>query len=313
MPARIETVRRQFDRRAARFARHDAVVREVERRLLARLDLMRIEPATIVDVGCGAGHSREALTARYPRARWVGVDLSARMLARHAAVTPRRGRWFGALRRPAAALVQADAAALPFADGWADLVVSNLMVHWHPAPHTVFPEWRRALRADGLLLFSCFGPDTLRQLRAAFAAAWPRSRPMPFVDMHDFGDMMVAAGFAGPVMDVELLTLTYGSPEQLLREVAALGGNPRDDRPEGLPGSRIARALVDALRAQRDSTGRLALTFEVAYGHGWSAPPRAARVAQVSVEHLRRTAASARRPSPSDQDSAPARPPQDTG
>jgi Methylase involved in ubiquinone/menaquinone biosynthesis len=299
VPARIETVRRQFDRRADRFARHDAIVREVERRLLERLDLMRLDPQWIVDVGCGAGRSRGLLQVRYPRAAWIGVDLSARMLSQHAGRGPRWARWLDALRRRSPPLVQAEAAALPLADGRADLVVSNLMVHWHPAPHSVFPEFRRVLRTDGLLLFSCFGPDTLAQLRSAFAAGWPQARPMPFVDMHDFGDMMVAAGFAGPVMDVETLQLTFGSAEQLMREVAALGGNPRADRPAALPGSRRARAVHDALQAQCDAQGRLALTFEVAYGHGWCAAPRSPRNASVPLQALRRSAASVRRPSPS--------------
>ncbi len=107
------------------------------------------------------------------------------------------------------------------------------MLHWHPEPHTVFPEWKRVLRVDGLLLFSCFGPDTLKELRLACRTALPSARPMPFIDMHDFGDMMVASGFANPVMDAEVLTLTYPSPRDLLREVRALGGNPRDDRVHG--------------------------------------------------------------------------------
>jgi SAM-dependent methyltransferase len=99
---------------------------------------------------------------------------------------------------------------MPLADDSVDLVLSNLMLHWHPQPHQVLPEWKRVLRADGLLMFSCFGPDTLKELRAAAADALPQARPMPFVDMHDFGDMMVASGFATPVMDVEA-DLTHSS------------------------------------------------------------------------------------------------------
>jgi malonyl-CoA O-methyltransferase len=283
MPARVQTVRRQFDLRAPRFGSHDALMREVERRLLERLSVIRITPARIVDVGCGAGHSRELLHARYPGAGWIGIDLSEAMLAQGA---NRRG-WSGILRnwgRAPAARICADAAALPLADEVADLVTSNLMVQWHPAPHTLFPEFRRVLRTDGLLLFSCLGPDTLKEMRAACAQALPQARPLPFVDMHDFGDMLVASGFAAPVMDVEVLRLTYPSPRALLRELRALGGNPRDDRPQGLPSTRQCRALLAALDAQRDAEGRIGVTVEVAYGHAWRPQPRPGRAAgQTSI------------------------------
>jgi len=285
IPARIDTVRRQFDRRAARFDRHDVIVREVGRRLIERLQVIRLDPRRIVDVGCGAGREREALLERYPRADWLGVDLSPAMLARAApaSVLSRLLPWRGSPARR----VCAEASALPLADGCADLLFSNLMLHWHPRPHTVFPEWLRVLRVGGLLLFSCFGPDTLTELRRACATAGVAARPMAFVDMHDFGDMMVAAGFATPVMDVETIRLTYPSPQALLREVAGLGGNPRDDRAPGLVSGRRARALLAALRERGDADGRIALSFEVAYGHAWKPQPRAAGQSTVPLDELR--------------------------
>lgn len=276
MPARVATVRQQFNRRAARYAAHDAVAREIERRLLDRLEVIRLAPSRIVDIGCGAGHSRALLRDRYPDAAWLGIDLSPAML-KLGAVGP---GWLARMRTIGAAptwRVSADAAALPLADRCAELVCSNLMLHWHPAPHTLFPEFLRVLRPDGLLLFSCFGPDTLKELRAACLQTLPRCRPLPFVDMHDFGDMMVASGFATPVMDVERLRLTYGSPSDLVREVRALGANPRDDRATGLPSTRQCRDLMAALGAQRDADGRVAVTIEVAYGHAWRPQPRPPR------------------------------------
>ena len=285
MPARLDTVRRQFDRRAARFARHEFIVREVGRRLIERLQFIRIEPQRVVDVGCGAGGTRKALLERYPRADWLGVDLSPAMLARAAPPT-----WLSRVllrRRPPAHLLCAEASALPLADGSADLLFSNLMLHWHPQPHTVFPEWLRVLRVGGLLLFSCFGPDTLKELRRAYAAAGIAARPLPLVDMHDFGDMMVAAGFATPVMDAETIRLTYASPQALLGEVAALGGNPRDDRAPGLVSGRRARALHAALRETADADGRIALSFEIAYGHAWKPQPRLRGQSTVPLDDLR--------------------------
>lgn len=285
MPARVQTVRRQFDRRAARFAAHDELIREVGRRLVERLQFIRLAPQRIVDVGCGVGGARDALAARFPQAQWLGFDISTEMLAQApppASLLSRLLPWRG-LR---AATVCAEASALPLAADSADLLFSNLMLHWHPQPHVVFPEWLRVLRVDGLLLFSCFGPDTLRELRLAFGEAGIAARPMSFVDMHDFGDMMVASGFATPVMDAEAIRLTYAEPRALLREVAALGGNPRDDRAGGLVSGARARALLGALARMRDAHGRITLTFEIAYGHAWK-PPRARGQSTVSLEQLR--------------------------
>jgi len=285
MPARVDTVRRQFDRRAARFGQHDYIVREVGRRLIERLQVIRLDPQRIVDVGCGAGGTKAALLQRYAQAHWLGVDLSPAMLALATPTSPlwQRLPW----RRPRAHVVCAEATALPIADGGVDLLFSNLMLHWHPQPHTVFPEWLRVLRVQGLLLFSCFGPDTLKELRHAYARAGIAARPMPFVDMHDFGDMMVASGFATPVMDAETIRLTYASPQALLREVAALGGNPCDDRAPGLVSGRRARALHAALHGMADAQGRIAVSFEIAYGHAWKPQPRVRGQATVPLENLR--------------------------
>ena len=284
--AREATVRRQFNTRAARFAQHDALVREVGRRLIERFDVIRFTPKQILDVGSGADGARGTLLERFAESEWIGVDSSLAML-RAAPALPWYRRWRDAAAGRRITHVCADALHLPLADASVDLVFSNLMLHWHPQPHTVFPEWRRVLATDGLLLFSCFGPDTLAELRAACERALPHAAPMPFVDMHDFGDMMVAAGFAGPVMDAETIRLTYPSPQALLREVAALGGNPRDDRGPGLVGGRRARALLAALGDQRDAQGRVSLTFEIAYGHAWKPVPRVRGQASVPLDDLR--------------------------
>jgi malonyl-CoA O-methyltransferase len=274
VPTRVATVQRQFDARAVRFADHAALPTEIARRMLERLDYIRLAPARVLDVGCGAGGTRPVLAARYPHADWVGIDVSERML--RAGPTPlspgaRVRRWFGGRRD---LRVVGDGGRLPLADDSVDLVLSNLMLHWHPQPHQVLPEWKRVLRVDGLLMFSCFGPDTLKELRAAALEALPQARPMPFVDMHDFGDMMVASGFETPVMDVEVLTLTFPTAESLLAEARALGGNPRSDRWPALPSTRQARTLLSTLEARRGADGRIPLTFEIAYGHAWKPRPK---------------------------------------
>jgi malonyl-CoA O-methyltransferase len=288
IPVRVTTVRRQFDRRASRFAERDFLVREVEQRTLERLDVIRLAPKRIVDIGCGVGGARAALMRRFTHAEWIGVDHSLGMIRQGARTvrggTARLSRWW---RGSHTHWIVAEASALPLADGCADLVFSNLMVHWHPTPHVLFPEWKRLLSTNGLLMFSCFGPDTITELRAAAISVLPRAAPMPFVDMHDFGDMLVAAGFATPVMDAERIRLTYATGSELLRDVAALGGNPRDDRIRSLASGRQARALIEALESRRDEDGRVALTFEVAYGHAWKPVARETGQTRLSVDNLR--------------------------
>ncbi|HYS12221.1 MAG TPA: methyltransferase domain-containing protein [Burkholderiaceae bacterium] len=286
-PMRWQTVRQQFDRRAARLTRHGFLLHEVAGRLADRLDYIRLAPRRIVDIGCGAGGSRALLAARFPAAHWIGVDLSLPMLQARETNRGLFGSWIDRIRSRGSARVCGEAAGLPFADGTFDLVFSNLMLHWHPTPHSVFPEWKRVLGVDGLLLFSCFGPDTLQELRAACAEALQESYPMPFIDMHDFGDMMVAAGFATPVMDVETIRLTYPSAHELIAEARALGGNPRDDRGRSIVSGARARALLAALERRRDHAGRIPLTFEVAYGHAWKPAPKSATETVISLDRLR--------------------------
>jgi malonyl-CoA O-methyltransferase len=288
IPARVATVRRQFDRRAARFAERDFLVREIGRRTLERLDVIRLTPKRVVDIGCGVGGARAALMERYAQADWIGIDHSLGMIRqgiRAANVGPARlARWWRGSR---VQWIVAEAGALSLADGCADLVFSNLMLHWHPTPHLLFPEWRRVLSTNGLLMFSCFGPDTIKELRAAVSSVLPHATPMSFVDMHDFGDMLVAAGFANPVMEAERIRLTYATAAELLRDVAGLGGNPRDDRMPGLVSGRQARALIDLLEGGRGDDGRIGLTFEVTYGHAWKPVARETGQTRISVDSLR--------------------------
>jgi malonyl-CoA O-methyltransferase len=158
---------------------------------------------------------------------------------------------------------------LPLATTSADLIWSNLALHWHPQPHRVFQEWRRVLRVDGLLMFSCFGPDTFRELREAWAGIDGAAHALPFVDMHDFGDMLVDAGFATPVMDMETITVTYADAGKLLADVRAWGGNPLASRASGLYGRDARARLRSALEAGRRDDGTLPLTFEIIYGHAF--------------------------------------------
>lgn len=251
-----------------------------------RLSLVRIAPRRILDAGCGEGADLSVLQSSYGEARVFGVDASPQMLAaardKQAAArsTFNRllGKWLpggaGLGLGSDAGLLCGDFAQLPFAINTLDLVWSNLALHWHPQPDRVFAEWRRVLSVDGLLMFSCFGPDTFKELRAAFATADEAPHVLPFVDMHDFGDMLINVGFSTPVMDMETITVTYESVDKLMADVRAWGGNPLATRARGLLGRARWRRVVQALEQSRRADGRIPLSFEIIYGHAFRPVPR---------------------------------------
>ncbi|SNS19694.1 malonyl-CoA O-methyltransferase [Noviherbaspirillum humi] len=270
----------------ARIAESGFLRREIAGRMHERLQLVKIAPAQVLDAGCGEGADLAPLHQHFPEARIIGIDGAQAMLAQaaaddaaaHSSLNRMLARWLPASMRGRGAaapdLVCADFGRLPLAPVSVDLIWSNLALHWHPQPDQVFAEWRRVLKVDGLLMFSCFGPDTLRELRSAMAAGGQGdARVLPFVDMHDFGDMLVNAGFSTPVMDMETLTVTYESVDKLIADVRALGGNPLATRMRGLLGRDAWRRSVDALESLRRE-GRMPLTFEVIYGHAFRPAPR---------------------------------------
>jgi malonyl-CoA O-methyltransferase len=262
--------------------------REIAERMHERLSLVKIVPQRVLDAGCGAGPDLGTLQKTYPAAQIVGIDASPAMLAGARTPAPALRSLNQMLSRlmPAKAgvdLLCGDFGSLPFGPNSIDLVWSNLALHWHPQPDRVFAEWRRVLRVDGLLMFSNFGPDTFKELRSAFAALDETPHTLPFVDMHDFGDQLVEAGFSTPVMDAERITVTYGTVAALLADVRAIGGNPLATRRRGLIGRAAWRRMVDALEAMRGADGKIGLTFEVIYGHAFRPVPKTTAAGEAIV------------------------------
>jgi malonyl-CoA O-methyltransferase len=265
-------VRRAFERAAEGYERSAALQREVGARLLAHLDPIRVAPARLLDLGSGPGAFFEPLAKRFAGAEIVAIDLAFNMLR---AAQRRMPWWRRALSARAPRLICADAESLPLRGSSAQLVFSNLALQWC-APAAVFAECARVLETGGLMLFSTFGPDTLKELRDAFATVDGGAHVNSFVDMHDLGDGLVQAGFADPVMEMEMLTLEYASVEAIARELKAIGGhNALPGRARGLSGRhRWARMVEHYERLRRE--GSLPATFEVIYGHAWKGAPRRA-------------------------------------
>ncbi len=254
-------VRRAFDRASAGYDAAAVLQSEVRKELLDRLQYVRLRPRVILDAGCGTGHGSRALLKRYRGSSVVALDLSEGMLRQ-----TRRRRPL--LRRLDP--VCADAAGLPLANDSVDLIFSNLMLQWCNDPDTVFGEFRRVLKPGGLLSFSSFGPDTLRELRQAWQAVDEDIHVSRFIDMHDLGDGMIRAGLAEPVMDVDYFSLTYDDVFGLMRDLKAIGAhNATRGRRRGLTGRRRMQALARAYETHRRD-GRLPATWEIVYGQAWA-------------------------------------------
>ena len=272
-------VRRSFDRAAAGYDAAAGLQAEVRRELLSRLDYTTLEPRVVVDLGCGTGHASRALKDRYPKARVIAIDLAEGMLRE-------AGRRRGWLRR--FARVCADARRLPLATGSVDLVFSSLMMQWCPELDALFGEFRRVLAPRGLVNFTTFGPDTLRELRAAWAEADGGVHVNAFTDMHDLGAGLVRAGLAEPVLDVERYTLTYPDTLALMRDLKAIGArNLNAARARGLTGRRRLAAMQAAYERQRRD-GLLPATWEGVFGQAWGpaaqAPVRGRRGGEFTFD-----------------------------
>ena len=267
---------RAFDR-AARTGVDTAVLqREVERRMFERLDYIRLLPARVLDAGCGTGRGLGLLRRRYPRADLLGVDFARaviRAASRSEPTIERAWHWLLGSRR---IHLCADFVRLPLRPGCVDMVWSNLALAWAENPLEALREFHRILAPGGLLMFSSYGPDTLKELKSAFSAGSLARHVHSFVDMHDVGDMLVASGFAAPVMDIEMITLTYADVAALARDLKASGQTcAARDRLRGLIGRTAWRKMRAAYERERKD-GKLPATIEVVYGHAWKGEPRVA-------------------------------------
>lgn len=257
-----QVVRRAFDRAAAGYERNAGLQREIADELLERLAGVKIDPRHVLDLGCGPGHATRALARMYRRATVCGIDFAPSMLREF-----RRGWWPRGRPFP----LCGDLMKLPVADASVDLLFSNLTFQWIDDLPALFGELRRVLRPDGVLMFSSFGPDTLMELRFAWASVDDGVHVNRFPDMHDVGDALLGAGLRDPVMDVDRLSRSYSDLRELMRSIKSIGaGNAAAGRSRGLTGRGVMQRLESSYPA-RGEDGRPRASWEVVYGHAWGA------------------------------------------
>jgi len=264
-------VRRAFSKAAAHYDTTAVLQHEVCSRMLERLDYIKLQPKRILDAGSGTGWGTRQLAQRYPAAQLVALDIAMGMLR---TAQGRSGWWqklFGGTKQM---LLCSDVEALSLAAQSLEMVWSNLALQWCNDLPATFVELQRVLKVEGLVMFSTFGPDTLKELRTAFNGVDGYNHVNRFADMHDIGDMLVAAGFAEPVMDMEYITLTYEDVKAVMQDLRSIGAhNATAGRAPGLMGKAKWARIVQNYETLRRN-GKLPATFEVIYGHAWKMQPK---------------------------------------
>ena len=257
-------VRRAFDEAAENYDQYAVLQSEVCRRLLEKLEIVKIAPQWILDAGSGTGTAIPALFDQYRKAQVVALDLSENMLHRCA----RHGGLFRAPHR-----ICADIEKLPFTDDSFDLIFSSLSMQWCNDLDAVFNEVRRVLKPGGLFVFTTFGPDTLKELRQSWARVDAANHVNQFIDMHDIGDALLHDGFAEPVMEAEIMTVTYDSVDAIMADLKAIGANVTaetltETKMKGL----TTRSMLETVRQEYEKfrcDAVLPATYEIVYGHAW--------------------------------------------
>ena len=256
---------------------------EIARRMAERLSLVRRQPARVIDWWSPTSGSAELLRAQYPQARILRYGCDDAPLPDRTDIGNGL-RWW---QRFAGKTVGTQPAAPPQT---AELLWANMTLHWVDDLPALLSRWHAALDVDGFLMFSCFGPDTLRELRTLYAELGWGTPGSDWIDMHDLGDALVHAGFADPVMDMEQVTLSWDSPQALLAELRGLGRNTAPARQPGLRGRQWHSTLTTQLRHRlTGADGRIHLRFEILYGHAFRPVARARMHAQtaISLEAMR--------------------------
>ena len=274
-PFTKDQVRDAFNKAADSYDGVAVLQQEVCKRLLERLDYIKVQPQVILDLGAGTGQGMLGLAQQYPDARIVAMDLAEQMLQKSREKVLQQSGLMQAVKnlfssKEGHQFVCADAEQLPFADASIDLIFSNLTIQWCLDLNTLFNEFRRVLKPGGLLMFTTLGTQTLNELRASWAAVSDKVHVNEFTDMHHIGDALYNAQVENPVMDSEKIVLNYQSIKQILVELKAVGAyNQNSGREKALTGKKRLQAMYQAYEQFSTQAG-YPVTYEVLYGHAWN-------------------------------------------
>lgn len=254
------SIARNFSRSAVTYDSVSVLQREIGERLLERLEIVKITPISIMDLGSGTGFFSRILEKFYDKSWVYNVDRAMGMLQ----FARSQSRWLDHQR-----FIQADAGELPFQDQTFDLIFSNLTLHWCVDLKMAFQEIYRVLKPGGFLIFSMMGPDTLLELRESWKAVDDFAHVNTFVDMHYVGDILLQTGLEDPVMDMEYLSLEYSDLGGLFDDLRKLGANNHfaGKRPT-LTGKHRFKQMIAHYEAYRRE-GHLPASYEIVYGHAW--------------------------------------------
>ncbi len=264
-------VRRAFSRAAQNYDAAAVLQREVCTRMLEKLSCIKLQPSRIIDVGSGTGWGTRQLGERYQKTDIMALDIAIGMLQAARGTSNWWQKLFAGKRE---SFVCADVEALPIAENSVEMVWSNLALQWCNDLPSTFVELKRVLKVEGLLIFSTFGVDTLKELRSAFSEVDGYNHLSRFIDLHDIGDMLVGAGFADPVMEMERITLTYNDVRAVMQDLKSIGAhNATAGRASGMMGKSAWQKITENYEKLRRD-GKLPATFEIIYGHAWKPAPK---------------------------------------
>ena len=248
----MSKIRSTFNGAASNYDDNAFLQSEIANRLTEKLKVISIKPQTIIDLGSGTGLLSNKTAEIFPNANLICVDFAQQSL----------------LENPQNLKVCANAYELPFASNSVDFIVSNLMMQWCPDLKALFNECFRVLKPEGLILFTTFGPDTLKELKRSWSAVDSSAHVNNFIDMHDIGDQMLQSGFQSPIMEMENITLTYEKVLDLMHDLKSIGAQNVGSRSKALTGKTKFKKMIEMYESYR-SDGKLPATYEVIYGHAW--------------------------------------------
>ena len=286
-------VRAHFGRAASSYSAAAVLQHQVEDQLLEGLDALKRRPDWVLDVGCGPGRALQSLRQQFPNAQILGLDWALPMLQRIPEPLTKARHWGVLPNKALVHRVAGDAAALPLSGASIDLLFSSLCIQWCLDLAQLFAEWRRVLKPGGLVLLSTFGPDTLKELRQAWAGVDAGAHVNHFFDMHDIGDAMMRAGFTNPVLSTERFVLSYEHPRAVIQELKHIGAtNAMSARKAGLGGRRALQSMLQnyPLNADARAEASFEVVFASAYAPAEGTPERknGGEIASIPVSAIKR-------------------------